>query len=193
MKRIKLFEAWNFGGLPKMLGEVDFKVGDIVKVGGSEALVLTQPVVKMSNKRPLSFEYILVSDLKRLKAGDQKARRIGRVQMSIMPTKIRKGDMKDVDLANNVKSELIQKRSERTTKNLEKIQYDSARHAFYLETVEGDKAYANDEVIVKFSNGLFGGRLKGPVQYNKDGEVMIMFPGRSKARGIKPSMVIKKK
>lgn len=191
MKHIK--EAWEFGSMPKMLGKIDFDKGDIVKVGGAEALVLTHPQVKMSNKRPLSFEYILVSDLKRLKAGDKKARRIGRVQMSIVPTKIRKGDLKDVDLANNVKSELIQNRADRATKNMEKIQYDSSRHAFYLETVEGDKAYANDEVIVKFSNGLFGGRLKGPVQYNKDGEVMIMFPGRTKARGIKPSMVIKKK
>jgi hypothetical protein len=193
MKHLKIYEAWEFGSLPKMLGKVDFTVGDIVNVSGTESLVLSQPRIKMSNKRPLSFDYIRMSDLKRLKAGDEKSRRIGTVQMSIAPTKIRKGSMADVELANNVKKELLLNRAKRATDNYDKIKYDSKKHVHYLEMVDGNSAYANDDVVVQFSNGKFVGKLKGPVQTNKDGEVMVMFPGRSKGRGIKPKMILSKK
>ena len=187
MNHLQLFESF-------LNESVTFKIGDIVELTGSvkRFLVLTDPTIRMSNKFPIKFTAIHIADLDKLKKGDPKGRVITTIQIKEGGYKvIAKGDMKDVELANNVNTEINKSHAQRADKNYEKIAYDRTKYAFGVEMADGEKAFVGDTVYVKFSNGNFKGTIK-QIAGNQTGEVMIVFPGKTKGRGIKPDNILRK-
>lgn len=188
MEHLTLFENFSLNE------NINLNKGDIVSLTTSpkKFLVLSEYRLKPGNRFPLKFEAINIEDLKKLKDGDKKGRVIYTIQ--IKPENFRvigKGDSKDVDLANNVSMEIYQHNAKVADKNYEKIAYDHNKRQYGVEMMDGNKAFVGDSVMVKFANGTFKGLVK-QVAGTKTGEVMIVFPGKTKGRGIKPNNILRK-
>jgi hypothetical protein len=189
MEHLILFENYSLNE-----NRINLNIGDVVSMTTSpkKFLVLSNYQLKLGNKFPLKFTAINLDDLAKLKKGDKKGRVIYTIQIKPENFKvIDKGDQKDVDLANDVHTEIHQSHAAAADKNYEKIAYDQTKRAFGVEMVDGNKAFMGDSVIVKFSNGNFKGMIK-QIAGNQTGEVIIVFPGKTKGRGIKPINILKK-
>jgi len=189
MEHLALFENFNLNE-----NRINLNIGDIVSMTTSpkKFLVLSTPQLKMGNKFPLKFTAINVEDLNKLKAGDKKGRVIYTIQIKPENFKvIGKGDKKDVDLANDLNTDIHLSHAKAASKNYEKIAYDRTKYQFGVEMMDGNKAFIGDSVMVKFSNGVFKGLIK-QIAGNQTGEVIIVFPGKTKGRGIKPDNILRK-
>ena len=174
-------------------GSIDIKPGDIISFpSGKDMMALSTPTIKYSNKFPISFTSILISDLEKLKNGDKKGRRIYTSQTKEGAYKIiGKGTQKDVDLANNTSAELSKGAEEYSKKNYSQIEWDQDRRQYGATAQDGQKVFVGDSVMIRFSNGSFKGVIK-QIAGTQTGEVMILFPGKSKGKGIKPERILSK-
>ena len=62
---------------------------------------------------------------------------------------------------------------------------------FEVTMVDGNTAKVGDVVAVRFSNGVFNGTIKA-VAGRQDGQVTIVFRGKTKGRGIDPKNILRK-
>lgn len=78
---------------------------------------------------------------------------------------------------------------EKQNKNSERITWNDQKHSYAVNLDNGKQANVGDTVLVRFSNGNFRGQIK-MIGGRQDSEVTIVFPGRTKGRGIPPDRIL---
>jgi hypothetical protein len=189
MKHIKpIFESLNENIKPR----------DIVQLNrsGKKYMAIEHDRVSYRSRLPITFMAISLEDLANLKRGDDKSRRIFTIKVRSDSYKIvGKGKEADVELARGVAQAIDNKNAEYKKKNYSKIEWSknplTGRGEYMVTTADGHNAFVGDEVVVRFNNGHFFGKIK-QIGGTKDGEVIIVFPRRTKGRGINPDRILRK-
>jgi hypothetical protein len=170
--------------------ETQIKKGNIVRFDGSGREVLALSDSSWARKG-IAFLCILTKDLALLKAGNPKGRSCATATVRNGAFSITgKGSKKDVDLALDVREEIITINQDIKQKNFDTHKYSMARRQYFVTLENGQEAFAGDKVMVKFKNGDFEGTIR-QVGGNKSGEIMIMFGRRPRAKGISPKYILK--